>query len=305
MKPAVRLALYILLILSVLLAIVFWLLRDKTDPLISMVDFSSKWSFNFYDSKLKKIVDGNLRGKEGEYAVVIERLEDERNEGYYYNERKSFPAGSFYKLFLLAAVFELIERGELTEDGLISSSKSHLEEVLGGEEFGYKDFEGDEITYKVKEAVQRVGTISDNFAAIMLAEKISWDRVRNVVKTIGAENTDIHNPISTTADDIALFFRKLYRKEVISPEVSDKLINLLSGARINDRIPAKLPKSLKIAHKTAELSRIRSDAGIVFLEGKPYLIVLMSKDLRYEDDGVALLAKISREVYEYFTKDDL
>src|SRR5262249_24773714 len=140
----------------------------------------------------------------------------------------------------------------------------------------------------------------DNYAAIMLAEKVGWDQVQAEADDIGASNTTIKAPISTTAGDMALYFQDLYQGQIVSASDSGQIIDLLATDQINDRIPDQLPSGLKIAHKTGELDGVRNDAGIVFLDGNPYLIVLMSENVPYEDDDVQLLSNISKDVYDYF-----
>lgn len=273
-------------------------------------NLTTAWEFEFINPKLSLIVNRHLANQPGEYAILIERL-GEKEDKFSLNSQRPFPAGSLYKLFLLAATFQEIENGQLSKDQKINGSITHLKEVLGFADFGYPStnsgsgqVQDDQISYQVDEILARIATISDNYAAIMLAEKIGWDKIQNQAKKLGANSTTIKSPISTTAADIGLFFKKLYAGEVVSKQSSDQIINLLSKSKLSSRIPGQLPKDTKIAHKTAELPRIRHDAGIVYLDPStssgPYIIVLMSKDLKFEDDGVETLAKISKEVYDYF-----
>ncbi|MBI2021336.1 serine hydrolase [Candidatus Daviesbacteria bacterium] len=270
--------------------------------LVGFFDFSKSFSFNFQDPKLARIIRQKLDGQVGEYAIVVKGLSSGSKLHYSLNEKKVLPSGSLYKLFLMAATLKQVEEGKLREDQVLTSSINHLKDVLGFEEFGYDSSEGDEISYSVSDALTRVATLSDNYASILLAEKVGWDNIQKQANMIGAESTTIKDPISTNASDITLFFEKLYKKEIVSEKTSEKLIELLSSSRLNNRIPAKLPKDIKIAHKTAELSKLRHDAGIVFLDNEPYLIVLMSSNVKYEDEAVELLADISKEVFDYFSK---
>lgn len=267
----------------------------------------STFTFDFTSSGLAKIVRNNLVGKKGDYSIYIEDLSDPPAGGEIYNlnANTSFPAASLYKLFLIAAAIEEVEEGRLKMDDQINSTKTDLIKKFGSLDFGYEDME-EKITFTVEEALVRVSRISDNFASIMLAEKIGWDKVQAQADQIGAKTTDMKDPITTSAFDIALFFKKLRNKEIVSPQVSDRIVQFLLLNQLNNRIPAKLPEGVKVIHKTGELSRVRHDAGIVFLTSETnnsnrlYVIVLMSKDLQYEDQGVETLARISKEVYEYF-----
>ena len=266
------------------------------------------------DEELLKLIEEKIPKDNGEYAVVVKELGKSDNRQVFINHQKTLPAGSLYKLYVMAAALEKIEKGDMTMQTVVTAQADHLEQVLGAPDFGYEDRKGETISYTVEEILARIARISDNYASIMLAEKLNnWEDVRDYARRFGAPSTSIKSPISTNAQDIAYFFDQLYQRKVVSEVASNKLIDLLATAQLNQRIPAKLPKSgLKIAHKTGELPRVRNDAGIVFFENeddeatksatpqKAYLIVLMSNELKGEDSGVTALAEISKVVYDYF-----
>ncbi len=282
-------------IISVTFIIVFFLLiflRPSTSK-------SKSFSFDFTLPKsntLDAIIQEQLSGIEGKYAVYIENLQTQ--EKYVFNDQEVFPAASLYKLFLTSAAVQNIQDRTLTQDTIVNSTKSHLEQVYDDVDFGYEDTD-EKISYSVDEILQRIGRISDNFASIMLAEKIGWDSVQAQSDTIGSKNTVIKNPITTTAADIGNFFSKLYRNQIISPDSSEQIKDYLRLNQINDRIPFKIPEDIKIIHKTGELSRIRHDAGIVYAR-TPFVIVIMSKDVPFEDEANEVIADLSYNIFKYF-----
>jgi beta-lactamase class A len=254
------------------------------------------------DEELEGRIAQFLQNQEGDYAVYVKDLTPEGKRNVYINSDQVYEAASLYKLFLMAAVFEKISKGEMTLETEISAKIGHLDDILGAREYGYEDYESeDSIGHTVKESLERVAMFSDNYAAIMLAEKVGWPAVQDAADHIGALNTKIKTPISTSAEDVGLLLEKVYNGQIVSFESSEEIINMLTKAQINNRIPAKLPKELKIAHKTGELSQVRNDAGIVFLEGNPYVIVMMTKNLKYEDEGIENLAEVSKIVYDYYS----
>ncbi len=267
--------------------------------------FSSLPAPNAYHrlKALEQAIRNDLAAQPGDYAIFIQDLSKKEDSGVRINDSAVFEAASLYKLFLLAAALEAEEQGQLSDDDILSSSHQHLIEVLGSADYGYQDYQdSDQISFTVSQALDRIARLSDNYSSIMLAEKIGWQKVQDQADLIGASQTTIKAPISTSASDIGLFLTKLYRKQIVSEAASNRLIDLLARDQINNRIPAKLPDELKIAHKTGELSKVRHDAGIVFLEARPYLIVLMSQNVKYEDSAVDLLAQISKDTYDYFNK---
>jgi beta-lactamase class A len=207
-----------------------------------------------------------------------------------------------------------VEEGSLKLDDRISWSKTGLIEAYGELDFGYEEA-AETISYTIDEALMRVGRVSDNFASIMLAEKIGWEKLQQVADKLGVSGTILTgDSFSTTAKDIGLYFKLLYQKRVVSEAVSSQVIEYLSLNQINNRLPAKLPKdsqnqpaNWQLVHKTGELPGIRHDGGIVYIvssgesqESRAYIIVLLSKDLKYEDEAIEAMANISKEVFEYF-----
>lgn len=279
--------------------------KDSPPLIAPQLHLSGTFNFQFESVALRKIVQKDLEGQNGNFAVYIEGLGESNKELYTFNELQPFPAASLYKLVLVAAALDRVEKGQMHLGDEITSTKSHLTEVLGSEDFGYED-SPEAIKYTLEESLARIGAISDNFAAIMLTEKLRVNAVRDpltvMAEDLGMRNTKFGDIPITTAEDIAFFFKKLYRGGIVSAQSSEQIRSLLNSSKINNRIPAKLPKGIKVVHKTGELPRLRHDAGIVYLEKLPYVVVLLSKDLKYEDDGVDLLAKISKDIFDYFSQ---
>lgn len=253
------------------------------------------------DSELEGKIRQFLEGKQGDYAVFVKDLKPEGKRNVYINSDQVYESASLYKLFLMAAVFEKISRGEMTLETEISAKIGHLDDVLGGREYGYENYDpGESIGYSAKDALLRIAMFSDNYSAIMLAEKVGWSAVQAVATNLGTKNTTIKTPISTSAEDVGLILEELYLGQMVSFEASEEMINMLAKSQVNNRIPAKLPEGVKVAHKTGELEGVRNDAGIVFLEGNPYLIVMMTKNLKSIDEGIENEAEISKIVYDYY-----
>lgn len=254
------------------------------------------------DSALQGRIETYLSEQKGDYSVYVKDLRPDGQRNICVRCEEGFEAASLYKVFLMAAVFQAISDGKLTMETGISAKMGHLREVYGGSDFGYEDFSDDEVIgYTVGEGLERVATVSDNYSAIMLAEKVGWGKVQDVADEIEAEQTSIKSPITTSTKDVGTLMEKLYKGEIVSLESSEQILDLLALSKMNNRIPAKLPEEVRVAHKTGELSGVRNDAGVVFFGANPYVIVLMSKNLKGEDDGVENLAEVSKIVYEYYS----
>ena len=81
------------------------------------------------------------------------------------------------------------------------------------------------------------------------------------------------------------------------------MIEILLGQEFNESIPALLPKSINVAHKTGWTDDVYHDTGIVFPEGedrKPYSLSIMTKGFTETQATEAhqCMASISKIIYE-------
>jgi len=89
--------------------------------------------------------------------------------------------------------------------------------------------------------------------------------------------------------------------KVVSKEASEKMIEILLGQEFNESIPALLPKSVKVAHKTGWTNDVYHDTGIIYSEDrKPYVLSIMTKGFAENQATEAhqCIANISKLIYE-------
>jgi beta-lactamase class A len=67
-------------------------------------------------------------------------------------------------------------------------------------------------------------------------------------------------------------------------------------------LPRDLPPDLKVANKPGELEAVRNDSGVVFVEGRPYVICVMTGFLRNEREGEEAITKVSLETWRMFDR---
>ena len=72
---------------------------------------------------------------------------------------------------------------------------------------------------------------------------------------------------------------------------------MLTKTAFEDRLPAGLPRKVRVAHKIGTEIGSFSDAGIVFAE-RPFILVIMSKAAR-ESEALKVLPEIAKVVWEF------
>jgi len=282
----------------------------NTDPKTLVVPISETFasvSIPFIHTKqpmnnsLDQTIQATLNGSQENYGIVVHNLIN--NENYALNEHQVFQSGSLYKLWVMATAYDQIINGVLRENDIMKQEIPILNEKFKIATEDAERKEGD-ITLSVADALYQMITVSDNYAALLLSEKV---RLSNVVKFLNSNGfseskvgTDGSIP-TTTASDMALFFEQLYKGTLINKEYDEKMLDLLKQQKLNEKIPKKLPEDVSVAHKTGEFNSFTHDAGIVYTPKGDYIIVILSES-QSPLEAEQKIADISEAVYRYFTK---
>ncbi len=248
---------------------------------------------------LEDAVTTALFESKGDYAIVIKNLKT--GESYVRQENKQYEPGSLYKLWVMAAVFDQVKQGNLGEDEELSRSIAFLNSSFGISPDNAEQTSGT-ITQTVSQALNQMITISHNYAAMLLTEKIKLSTVKTYLETNGFKDSKVgtkgEEP-TTTASDIAKFLEKVYKKELVSAEYSEKMIEFMKKQEKNNKLPLYLPSGVVMAHKTGELGMVSHDAGIVYTEKGDYIIVAFS-ETESPKGAEDRIGKVSEAVYQYF-----
>jgi beta-lactamase class A len=158
---------------------------------------------------------------------------------------------------------------------------------------------------------------SSNLATNILLEKVGTKNVSHFIQALGIEGVTFIRGIednaafrlgmnnSATARGLMQTMKLIAEKKVVSRQASEKMIEILLGQEFNESIPALLPKSAKVAHKTGWTGDVYHDTGIVYPEGnhrKPYTLTVMTRGFAEDQpqEAHACMAEISKIVYDKF-----
>ncbi|MBS1915889.1 MAG: serine hydrolase [Bacteroidetes bacterium] len=126
-------------------------------------------------------------------------------------------------------------------------------------------------------------------------------RILRGVEDNKAYQLGLNNMVTTHG--LMLIFEKMANRKLVNASASDVMIKILMDQKFNEIIPAKLPPTVKVAHKTGWLKSVNHDSGIVFLpDGRKYVLVLLSKNAEDDKASVTALAAISGMIYDYLTQ---
>ncbi|MDI3327596.1 MAG: class A beta-lactamase-related serine hydrolase [Alicyclobacillaceae bacterium] len=239
--------------------------------------------------ELRQAVASYLAAQPGTYGVVVIDLASGARMDI--DGDRVFYAASTFKLPLNLYLYTQIAQGKIDPATKLTYEASDYEEGTGwiaSTPFGSQ--------YTIRELSQASIVASDNVATNMLLDYLGIDNVKSFMAQLGGKQV-VDGKNVTTAADMALYAAKLYEFANQHPDTAAPLLDDLEHTDFNDRIPAKLPPDVPVAHKIGNWTDQWHDVGIVFLPGRPYVISLFSRDID-QSTAARVLSTVSRMVYD-------
>src|SRR5262245_13798137 len=251
----------------------------------------------------------------GAEVAVAYRSLDGKSE-LFLDADKPFHAASTMKVPVMIELFRQAQPGTLSLDEPLPIRNQFRSSVDGSP---YSLSEGDDSDSEVYAAVGKsltlaklcelMITVSSNFAANLLIERLGVDNIRRTVTSLGADGMQVVRGVedqkafdkgmnnTTTARGLLILLDKLAHGAAVGPDADKKMMEILARQKFNDAIPAGIPPGTRVAHKTGNITRIHHDAAVVFAP-RPYILVLLVRGIEEKQKSAALMADLSRAIYE-------
>lgn len=267
---------------------------------------------------LKEKINKEFAKQEGIFALAFKDLQS--GEELLIKERISFHAASTMKTPVLIETYKQAAAGKFS----ISDSmpvKNTFKSIVDGSEYSLdpaSDSETDLYTkintkLPISGLLYRMIIQSSNLATNLIIELVGANNVTQTMRTLGAKDISVLRGVedtkafqkglnnTTTAYDLMLIYNDIALGKTVNKKTSDAMINILLDQKFNEIIPAKIPSNVKVAHKTGSITGVSHDSGIIFLpNGRKYVLVLLSKDIKDEKKAMNAMANVSSMIYEYF-----
>jgi beta-lactamase class A len=266
---------------------------------------------------LKDQITKELSKQPGTFAVAFKDLST--GEELFINKHELFHAASTMKTPVMVEVYKQAAEGKFSvKDSILI--KNEFISIFDGNTFSIDPaVDSDTLLYHeigkkrtIYSLMYDMIIVSSNLATNLIIELVDAKNVTQSLREIGAKDIQVLRGVEdakafqagmnnqVTAYDLMLLFEKIDNEELVSAEASMAMMDILLDQRFNDIIPAKLPKEVKVAHKTGSITGVQHDSGIVFLpDGRKYILVLLSKELTDADAGIEALATVSEMIYHY------
>jgi beta-lactamase class A len=249
-------------------------------------------------------VDQHLDGVMG---VAIEDLAT--GDHYFLHEDEVFAQASSIKIAVLANLYLQAQQGKLKLTDLYTVQQSDLvpdSDIMGGLTPGVTRL-------TLRDLATMMVAVSDNSATNVLIDRLGMQNVNAMLDSLGLTHTRLRRKMMdiqaakegreniSTPREMMMLLDAIYHGKVLNKESTADFFKMLSTNK-DSWIPRHLPADLRIANKPGALEAVRNDSGIVFVEGRPYVICVMTSFLRNERDGEEAISKVSLEAWRMFDR---
>ena len=240
----------------------------------------------------------------------------------FHNADESFHPASTIKVHVMMEVFHQAEQGLLSlQDCIPIHNLFHS--IVDGSRFSLQQADDAEKTLyprigeneSIGELTRLMIVRSSNLATNILLEKVDARNVNALIQALGIQGVSFIRGIednaafrrgmnnSATARGLTQTMKLIAQGKVVSSQACQQMIEVLLGQEFNESIPALLPASVRVAHKTGWTGNVFHDTGIVYPKGeghKPYAISIMTRGFSedQEAEAHACMATISRIIYD-------
>jgi beta-lactamase class A len=257
--------------------------------------------------KLESSIQAVDQHLDGVMGVAIEDLTT--GDHFFLHEDEVFAQASSIKITVLATLFFQAQQGKLKLTDPYTVQSSDLvpdSDIMGGLTPGVTRL-------TLRDLATMMVAVSDNSATNVLIDRVGMPNVNAMLDSLALTHTRLRRKMMdlqaakegreniSTPHEMMTLLDAIYRGKVLNKESTADFFTMLSTNK-NSWIPRDLPAGLKIADKPGALEAVRNDSGIVFVEGRPYVICVMTSFLRNERDGEEAITKVSLETWRMFDR---
>lgn len=237
----------------------------------------------------------NKIGQDADISIYFELLNTGANIAVN-KDVKIWPA-SLMKIPIAMAVMKKVENGQWSVDEEFTLEEGDKNNIFGDL---YKKPSGTRL--KLKELLDELLINSDNTARNIFARALELDDFGAVIDHLGIE-FDYVDDDQITAKRYSIIWRSLFTSSYLSPENSEKMIEIMSRSSATMFSAQSIPREIKFSHKIGVLydKNIYADSGIVYIPSRPYILTVMIKN-KSQHEAEKIMKDISENTYRYVSE---
>ena len=263
---------------------------------------------------LQRQIENLIKSFNGEIGVYVKNLRT--NKIVSINADTIFPTASMVKIPILVGVMDKINKGELNYHNELTYKDSLLYagvDILGS----FKSNEKIELS----KVIMLMLTMSDNTASLWLQSLAGGGkRINEILDSLGLKYTRVNSRTQgretnrsqygwgqTTPHEMASLFEKIYKKEIISDSISERMLRLMGRDYWDEEAISQVPSYIFVAAKNGAVDESRSETLLVMAPKNPYVFSICTKnnkDKSWNENNEAwvLTRKISKLLWNHFDK---
>src|SRR5262245_51469297 len=262
-----------------------------------------------------------LEEKSHARALAVAVYDLETGFDFRYRADRWFHAASTIKLAVLLGTFGAIHRRRLQPQSRLHV-RNRFRSAYDGSSFrvlSERDADSEVQsaigkTMRVSELARNMIVRSSNLATNLLLDLLGIEFLQRVLDEHHLAGIDLRRGVEdelafehginnrVTADGLVQLLRLMAEERALSAELSRQMLEILHEQEFRSGIPAGLPDSARVAHKTGEISTIAHDAGVVYLpKRRPYVVAILTEWEPGSTGRSATIAAASYMVYEQLT----
>lgn len=260
----------------------------------------------------KQLTDTLARAK-GNYALAFKDLQT--GEEILINEHRLFHAASTMKTPVMIEVYKQAAAGKfkLTDSVLVKTEFRSLVDstfsLTPADDSETELYAAAGQKRPISELVYKMIMLSSNLATNIIIEFVDAKNVTQSMRELGANDIQVLRGVEdnkafraglnnkVTAYDLMLIFAAISDGKLTG---SEDMIRILLDQQFNEIIPAKLPKDVKVAHKTGWIKGVDHDSALIMLpDGRRYVLVILSDSVEDQKASVENMATASKMIYDY------
>lgn len=249
-------------------------------------------------------IDQHLDGVMG---IAIEDITT--GQHFFLHEDEVFAQASSIKITVLADLYLQAQQGKLKMGDLYTVQSADMvpdSDIMNGLTPGVT-------RVTLRDLATMMVAVSDNSATNVLIDRVGMDNVNAMLDSMDLKHTRLRRKMMdleaakqgreniSTPREMMVLLDAIYHGKVLNKESTDDFFKVLSTSK-DSFLPRDLPADLKVANKPGELEAVRNDSGIVFVQGRPYVICVMTAFLRNEREGEEAISKVSLEAWRMFDR---
>lgn len=255
--------------------------------------------------KLSRDLNAAAEQHDGVMGIYVKDLTTGQSFGA--NVDTIFPQASSIKIPIL---LELLRQAQAGKINLAERVEIHRAATVGGS--GVLQFFADGASaVSIRDLAVLMVVLSDNSATNLLIDRVGMDNVNSLLDSLGLHETRLARKMIDVAAERA------DRENHSTPREMATLVEMLNAGKLlnaghtkmaleileypkDSPLRAGVPENISVAEKPGSLDGAQCDTGIVFLEGRPYIISVMTT--YNAADGDAAITAVSRRVFAYFDR---